>query len=72
MRRPWAVGTVLAGSASLAYAAVAFVLDLGGPEAAETLGGMALILGLFLLVEGVIALHRVRRLDAGGRGTSPK
>lgn len=65
MRRPWAVGTVLAGAAFLAYAAVAFVSDLGGPEVAETLGGMALILGLFLFVEGLIALHRVRRLDAG-------
>lgn len=71
MRRPWAIGSVAAGSALVAYAGASFLLNLGGEDVAETLGGTALILGGFLLVEGTLALRR-SALVRGEGGRSPK
>ncbi|HKZ89235.1 MAG TPA: hypothetical protein VJ300_03145 [Thermoplasmata archaeon] len=71
MRRPWAIGSVAAGSVLVAYAVASFLLNLGGEDVAETLGGTALILGGFLLVEGALALRRSALVRQEG-GRSPK
>jgi hypothetical protein len=61
MRTPWAIGSVAAGAALVGYAISAVFLDIGGPEASETLGAMALLLGSFFLAEGALSLRRTAR-----------
>lgn len=63
MRRPWALGSVAVGAALVAYATASFLLELGGEDVSEALGGLALILGVFLLAEGLLTLRRLRALE---------
>jgi len=63
MRRAWAFGSVGVGAALVAYATASFLLELGGEDVSEALGGLALILGVFLLAEGLLTLRRLRVLE---------
>jgi hypothetical protein len=72
MRRSWAIASVLAGVGFVSSGLAAALLDLGGPEASETLGAMALLLGLFFLAEGALSLRRRSALRALGREARPK
>ena len=72
MRRAWAFGSVAVGAALVAYATASFLLELGGEDVSDALGGLALILGAFLLAEGLLSLWRLRALDELANGTSPK
>ncbi|MGQ0797660.1 MAG: hypothetical protein ACT4OI_07350 [Methanobacteriota archaeon] len=72
MRRTWALGSAAVGSALVGYAAASFLLDLGGEDVSEALGGLALILGVFLLAEGLLSLRRLSALGVGAKGRSPK
>ncbi len=71
MRRVWAIASVLSGVGFLAYAGVAFAVDLGGPDAAEALGAPALLLGAFLLIEGSLSLRRHSKLRPAAPRENP-
>lgn len=64
MRKSWAIASSATGVAFISYAALSFLLDLGGSDVSETLGAMALILGLLFAAEGLLSLRRAARLQA--------
>lgn len=63
MRRVWAFGSVAVGAVLVGYAAASFLFELGGEDVSEALGGLTLILGVFLLAEGLLSLRRLHALD---------
>jgi hypothetical protein len=71
MRRVWATASVIIGTVLLAYAVASFLLEPGGEDASEAIGGLALLLGGFLVAEGLLTLRRLALLPPRGPPGKP-
>jgi uncharacterized membrane protein HdeD (DUF308 family) len=72
MRGGRASRTAAVGAVLLGVAAAVFIVEPFGHDVSETIGLLPLLLGFFLVAEGVLALWRAARLRDAGRGRSPK